>query len=281
VHHCRVIGRFIAGLSIVLTSLVAGCGHSKSSSNTATQVVAKVNGREVTVSQLNQVLTSMNVPKSDPAAMKQALSRLITQELAVQAAQREKLDKDPQVRIRIEAARRAVLARAYEERELFKKVSIPDAERRRFYDQNPAFFGARRIYHFNGFQTSLTKLPAGLATELDPAHTVAAVKEILARYQIQFQIGDVIRGAENLPGDLAKRLATASVGDIVISSDATGHAQLMLLAHIDSAPIAFDQASDAIARYLLSQRNQAALSAALKELKSQAKIEYLDSAPAN
>jgi len=262
-------------LSIAAASALGGCGHNKSA-NTATQVVAKVNGHEVTVSQLNQVLAAMNVPKSDPNAMKQAMTRLITEELAVQAAQRDKLDKDPAVAMRIEAAKRAVLARAYEERQVFTKAAIPEAELHRYYDQNPALFGARRLYQFSGFETTLTKLPPGMTKELDVAHTADAVRAILNQYNIEYQTGEVTRGAETLPGELPKRLESAAVGDIVIAPNATGHAELLLLTRVETAPVSFEQARAAITRFLTVQHNQAALDAAVKTLESQAKIEYLN-----
>ena len=115
-----------------------------------------------------------------------------------------------------------------------------------------------------------------MTKELDVAHTADAVRAILAQYGVQYQTGDVTRGAETLPGELPKRLAGASVGDIVIAPNAAGHAELLLLTGVETVPVSFEQARAAITRFLTVQHNQTALTEAVKQLESQAKIEYLN-----
>ena len=123
---------------------------------------------------------------------------------------------------------------------------------------------------------SRSTIRSGITKALDAAHTAEAVRAILAQYGVEYQTGEVARGAETLPGELPQRLATAAVGDIVITPNAAGHAQLLLLTGIESAPVSFDQARAAITRFLTVQRHQAALKDAVKQLESQAKIEYLN-----
>ncbi|MCP6231806.1 hypothetical protein NL428_27395, partial [Klebsiella pneumoniae] len=72
--------------------------------------------------------------------------RLVDQELAVQKAQEQKLDRDPRVVQQIEAAKREIIARADAER-LGEAVAKPaNDEIARYYADKPALFKDRRIY---------------------------------------------------------------------------------------------------------------------------------------
>src|SRR5262245_8348676 len=87
-----------AGLvAIVCTGLLltAGCSDKKKD-KPASQTAAKVNKEEITVHQINFLLAQRPVPPALAAsASRQVLERLIDQELVVQAAAEQKMDRDP------------------------------------------------------------------------------------------------------------------------------------------------------------------------------------------
>ena len=97
--------------------LGAGCGDKKTDSG-ATQVAARVNKEEVTVEQIDYLLQQQRGLRPDQSefASRQALERLIDQELAVQKASELKLDREPRLLQQVEAARREFLSRAYFEK---------------------------------------------------------------------------------------------------------------------------------------------------------------------
>ena len=103
-----------AALAMILAVMIlAACG--KGSDKTSAQVAAKVNKKEISVHQIDFMLSRAGqIPQEQikPASRK-ALEQLIDQELMVQKATETKLDRDPAVMQTIEASRRQILAQAY------------------------------------------------------------------------------------------------------------------------------------------------------------------------
>ena len=74
------------------------------------------------------------------------LERLIDQELALQKADEQKLDRDPRVVQQIEAARREIIARAYLEKIAEGAPKPTPQEVAAYYEAHPALFKERRVY---------------------------------------------------------------------------------------------------------------------------------------
>ena len=76
-----------------------GCGKKDEGGKKRTQIVAKVNGDEISVHQLNFQLSRVGqIPQEQTKQVsKQVLDRLVEQQLLTQKAIEAKLDRDPQV----------------------------------------------------------------------------------------------------------------------------------------------------------------------------------------
>src|SRR5216683_8338072 len=134
---------------IALAVALSSCGRADVK-KTSGQIVAKVNGDEISVHQINNAIARGNDIPPDEAkqASAQTLERIIDQELLVQKAFKDKLDRDPQVMQSIEDAKRQILARAYIERAAASSTESW-GEIRQFYQENPALFERRRIYRLH------------------------------------------------------------------------------------------------------------------------------------
>jgi peptidyl-prolyl cis-trans isomerase C len=202
----------IATLALSVVGTTCGCGSGATASPNATQVVARIDGHELTISQLNQALVAMHAADTGPAAQQQALNALIDEELVVQAAQKATLDRDRGVMISMDADSREILVRAYAEQHIYPSGPIEDSELHRFYDANPALFSARNIYHAVAFNVEQGPLAPELQAEIDQARSVDALRAILSRKNIGFQTEEITRAAEAIPLPLLPKLAAAAAG---------------------------------------------------------------------
>src|SRR5687768_10183106 len=104
----------IALIVPALMLVMAGCSKHEEAGKGSTQVVAKVNGNEITVHQLNFALSRAG--KIDQAQLKPASEKVLQQmvdiELLKQKAIDAKLDRDPNVLQVLEATKQQLLAQA-------------------------------------------------------------------------------------------------------------------------------------------------------------------------
>jgi len=111
----------------------------------ADKVLAKVNEKSITESQLEEVLNRLpanyNSVKNNPQFREQILNTLINQELLYQEAEKEKIEKDKKVQKQIEEARKQIIINALLEKHLkTKDVKVSDDEAKAFYEKNKAQF---------------------------------------------------------------------------------------------------------------------------------------------
>ncbi|MFT3905882.1 MAG: EpsD family peptidyl-prolyl cis-trans isomerase [Steroidobacteraceae bacterium] len=266
-------------LAAVLPWLLSGCGAKDAAqavTGIKTQVAARVNGTELTLSQLNLVLTDSRIDAGNPGATRLALDKLINQELLVQQALADKLDRDPDVMLRIEQARRQVLADAYTEKHVYDARSVPEAQLRAYYDAHPALFKERRVYNITAFATDQPTLNAAVRAELPQTHTEAALKDLLARYGVGYTVEYLQEGADALPLELESSLAAAQSGAVLQTTHGSNSkVALFLVTAATSNPASFTQASDTIATYLSTQAHEKELSSWLTSSKKGARIEYV------
>jgi EpsD family peptidyl-prolyl cis-trans isomerase len=276
--NARAAGSARRTVLVACAALAAGlvaCGRGAHNGEKS-QVVASVNGREITASQLNHTLQSNG---ANPLSTNQAVDMLVEEELLVQQAVDAKLDRDPAVVQAIEGARRQILARAYAERALFPKdaTAPSESDKERYYKNNPALFEQRKIYHVLSYSVKTSDIGSAVRNELEQARSSNEVQEILQRRRIAFAVQQVDRAAEDVPMSMLPQFARAAVGDVMITPQSEDRSFLMVVTGLDPSPIGFDQASAAIDQFLTTEHKKQAVDDFLKRAKSTAKISYVGS----
>ena len=259
---------------------LTGCG-SKDDRKLATEVAAKVGAEEISVQQINQVLSRTNSAIATPAAMqalrREVLEKLIDQQLAVDQATENKLHRAPEVTAQIEAARREVLARAYIQQLTAALPKPTPEETRKYFNDHPQLFSDRRVY---SLQEIVVPAAAGATVAEQLRAQVAAGKamEDIAAFlkgrDIRFGGGAATRAAEQIPLELLAKVHALKDGQTTVIDGAQGYTVLRVVSS-QSAPVPETSALPRIEQFLLNQRGAEAVSKSIKELRAKATITYL------
>ena len=267
-------------LPLVIVALMAGCGDKKDGAakeEKPTQVAAKVNGTELTVSQVNFALQRIpNLDKDQSkAASLQVVRNLVDQEVLAQKAQSEKLDRDPAVVQALDAARRQIMAEAYMSRKLGTPAEPTDAEVTDYFNKHPELFTKRKIYRLQEIAIKAPKeKQEAIRKQLAESKTLNDFGAWLKAEKYPVQASQGVKPAEQLPQALLPKLAEMPDGQAMVVNTPDG-LLVIVLADSQVQPVTLEQAKPAIARLLQNEARQKAAKAELDSLKAAAKIEYV------
>jgi EpsD family peptidyl-prolyl cis-trans isomerase len=261
----------LLAISIGLTA----CGLGKQKD--ASQVAAKVNGVEITVHQINQILsrTPGITPENADKARKELLERLIVQELAVAKATDSKLDRTPDVVMALDTAHRDILARAYLSQLAESSANIAPEDIRRYYDNHPEMFSHRRIYSLTdiAFQQN-DKLNPPLQGMINANKSMQEIALWLKGNSIKFEAHNTTNAAEQISLEILPSISKLSEGQTTLVS--VGQAtHIISVNKFRDEPVSFEIASPQIKQYLSTDNGNKIIAAEMKKLREAAKIEYL------
>lgn len=271
---------FVGVASMTAAALVlvlAGCGEKKDKDKPALQTAAKVNKEEITVHQINFVLQQQRglAPEQAASASKQVLERLIDQELALQKAQDQKLDREPRVVQQLEASRREIIARAYAEKIAAGAPKPSPAEIKAYYEAHPALFKERRIYNLQELAIQANpEQVAEIQTKLAAAKDLPDFVNYLKSADLKYGANQAVRAAEQLPLNTVDKFAQMKDGQTVFTRTPTG-AQVVIIAGSRSQPVDETRAAPAIEQFLWNERKRKVVEDDVKAMRGAGKVEYV------
>lgn len=266
----------LAGIALAAL-LLAACGAKDDDKKAATQAAARVNGAEITVHQINQILGRLPgiSEETAPKARQEVLGKLIDQQLAVEQAIDKKLDRQPEVMAALEAARREVLARVYLEQAAAAKGRPTPEEGKKYYDEHPELFAQRRIYNLREVTVEKNEeLMPALREKLASAKSMDEVAAWLKQKEARFSAQGGVRPAEQIPLDLLASLHKMKDGQTTVFDTSRGIV-IVQVAATQQAPVDEKTAMPRIMQFLANQRSKEVADAEVKQLREKAKIEYL------
>jgi len=264
-------------ISALLLALLALGACNKDGATPTGQVVAKVNGDEITIHQVNAAMARLG--KLDEArakeASKQVLNSLIDQQLLIKKAAETKLERDPAVLQALEGAKRQILAEAYLGK-MLQGVSKPSAtEVHDYYAQHPEMFEQRRVYRIQ--EILLDGNPETIKTAQEKLNQGKSLRELaqwLQAEKIPFNANESVKPAEQIPPEMLPRIHALKVGQTAIVS--TGKSALIMnLVAARDQPVSEAQAKPAIESYLSNKKRNEFAQAEIKKMHDAAKIQYL------
>jgi EpsD family peptidyl-prolyl cis-trans isomerase len=178
----------IAALALAGTGILAlaACGNSGKLPDG--QVVATVNGKDVTIHELNTEIGL--IPNQGDDSLRKlvesvALARVIERKMLVQEATKRKLDQNPQFLLAKQRINETLLVQALQGDVQQKVTATPRENAQKFVAQNPQVFADRKIFTLDQIQflrpANIDELP------LKEAKTMGDVEKILVGANIEYR----------------------------------------------------------------------------------------------
>ena len=267
----------VCALLLVILVLTTGCGK-KEGAKVTTQVAARVNGDEITVHQVNYVLSrSQNVaPEVAAQAKREILDRLIDQNLARQKAIASGLDRSPNVVQAIEAARSEILARTYLDQVTANLRRPSTEETRDYYEKHSELFAQRRVFSLEELVfTTKDDVAVELRGQLSRARTMQEIADWLQSRGVKIAASRGVRAAEQIPLEILPKLQAMKEGQVQLFDAGGGRYQVVRVVAFKAAPVDEATAAPRIQQFLLNSRSREAIVEEMKRIRNEAKIEYV------
>lgn len=194
-----IVGTAVMGAA----ALLGGCHKGAP----AGQVVATVNGEEVTQQEVNAELQAANVPSTadTKAAQRELLQRVIDRKLIVDAAKEKGIDKTPEYQTQRRRADELLLAQIYAKQQL-SAVPVPTAaEVQKFMADHPNVFAQREALTLDQIRFPTPADPNKLKV-LEKDHSLEAVAQTLTGLGIKFERSQVGLDSGAVPSDVMDKI---------------------------------------------------------------------------
>lgn len=256
-------------------AMLSGCDGQFASDTTA-RIVARVNGDDISVGQLDALL-ARSAPGSEnrvDVSRKKSIDNLINQQLLSQQAIEKQLDRDPQVSLATAMVERQVLAQAYLDH-IAQSVSKPDiGEISAFYKSHPQLFERRKVYQFQQISIPLTQESRELIESRLKQHIrFDALSRWLQEQNVPHTLQTVVRAAEHLPLEKLEEFDRLKKGEVT-SFKAGNDFLILQFSNAKEAPLDQEEAAPLIESFLINQRRIALINRELNRLRETATVEY-------
>jgi EpsD family peptidyl-prolyl cis-trans isomerase len=266
----------------VLASGVLGlsaCGRHKSDEKPAGQVVARLDGEDITRTDVNAELEGTRIPPqmAQRDAEKLALQNIVTRRMLAKEAETRELTKTPQFALLRRRADEQLAAQTLA-RDIAAKVARPTRdEALAFMDAHPDMFAQRRLFRVDQIQflrpANVEKLG------LREAKTMEAVEQALKANNVEFRRQPGTIDSLTVNPDFIKEISAMLQRNpqelFMFATQPPGASAPVMTVNavrqVDPAPLTGDQAIEVAKKALYNERVQKALAAEVDKQKAAAK----------
>ncbi len=261
----------IVSSSALLAVLLAASACQKKAEG---QVVAVVNGEEITLNELNAEIAEMNLPANadKQAARAQILQKMIDRRLLAQAAKEAGIDRDPNYISQERRMDEQLLVSMYGKKAM-DTVPVPgNAEVDKFIAEHPAMFADRTRYALNQLQFDMPA-DANRLKELESANSIEDVATRLTAMGIKFEQGKGALDSAVVPEQVISRINSLPAGEPFIVPQGN-KVVVSVVTGTEKVALPPERARPIAAQALRAQSLNKIGEDRLKEAKAKAKIEY-------
>ncbi|HPU15674.1 MAG TPA: hypothetical protein PK808_06300 [Polymorphobacter sp.] len=269
-------------VGIALSALIAGC--NKKDDLPKGQVVATVDGTDVTTTELNSEISLAQAPPEVPRKMieQAALERIVERRMLADVATKRGLDKSPAFLLEKRRVDDGLLVQALQGSIAAKVPTVTAEAAEKYIAAHPMQFGDRKIYTIDQIQFLR---PANIATiGLQEAKTMADVERVLTAANIEFRrlpaTVDTMTAAPQLSNAISQILAR-NPSEVFMFADQPRGAPapivyINLVTNAAAAPFTGPKAVAVAQPILQREAVQKALADELKKIKAEekGKIKY-------
>ncbi len=248
--------------------LLAACGKKAEG-----QVVAVVDGQEVTLQQLNGELGAVaSQGEPDQQTRNLALSRIIDRTLLAGAARKEGIDKSPEYILRQHTIEENLLVQMMAEK-ASRDIKQPSAQQiDQLIAENPQAFAERTVFALD--QIVFPKPPRqDVLDALTATKTMDQVIAVLNKFGVKFQRGNNAIDSANLPTPIFRQFKTVGTSEPLILPTGPTVTVAKIL-EMKAAPLSGPQARAVATNAYSKQQVEKTVKEKLDAAKKAAKIEY-------
>ena len=249
--------------------------HACSSEPTG-QVVAVVNGEEITQQELNAEIAELPAPPigDKEAIRRQILQQIIDRRLMAQVAKEDGLDRDPMYVIRERRLKEELLVQMYGVKTA-DTVRVPDAASvKKYLADNPGKFSQRTAYLVDQISFDFPS-DQKILKALEADKSLADVEETLRSFKIDYSKGANSMDSGNIPTPVLNQILALPAGEPFIIP-MQGKVVVSVITGRQPVPTTEQQASPMAAQTMRAESIGKVLRTRLDEAKAKANISYQD-----
>lgn len=263
-------------LAAATVVLLVACGDKTASTSKSGQWVAKVDGREITVHQVNAELRNVGstaAGASADALQQKAVENLVDRQLLVAAAAKAKYDRDPEVMQAIEMAREKIIAQTYLRKKLAGSERASDAEVTEYFNKHPELFTKRKQYEMRQLTVDAAAFTDEVRATVDAAKSLDEVETALAAKSVKFTKGRSTKTSADLPAPMLEKISDLTTGKPFVLRT-PGNVSVATLVFVKDVPVSEQDAAPQIQTYLANVRARDTVTGELARLRKEASVVY-------
>jgi peptidyl-prolyl cis-trans isomerase C len=206
-------------LGLAAVVLLAGCGGGEKDGEPLQkgQTVATVNGKDITIHELNAELMGVALPAGEQRKQVEqaALQGLVSRTILADIARERGIDKSPAYMMQRRRANEALLVQMLQG-EIASKISPPTREEANaFIQQNPDLFANRKVYLLDQIQF---QAPGDIARlrEFAPLQTMEQVERKLIEDRIEYRRGAARMDSVGMDPAMVRQIERLPEGEVFI-----------------------------------------------------------------
>lgn len=259
--------RIAAG--VLALAMLAGCDKAPEG-----QVVAVVNGEEITMQELNTELGNAEIPEgaAQDDIRNMALDNVVNRRLLAGVAREAGIDSSPEYVVRSRQLEEALLVQMLAQQTARDLKQPTAAEINQFVTSNPQMFANRTVYAVDQIRFQTPPSNNYLAA-LEPAKTMAEVVAVLNRLGIRFERGNVQIDSASLPVEMYRQVASVGTREpfVIPGSGGVTVSQIM---QSRPAPVPQNQVNTVATNMIQQLEVAKQLDERIKAAKAEAGIDY-------